>query len=143
MNNQDFIMKTSPRTKRLHVRLTEEEAAKIKRESEHYSSIGHYIRCAVAEFSNVNARKHLAMLETLGDYYRETRNQLSWAGSNLNQTVKRANELAIAGQLTGAYVRDILFPTITATLASIDDLKERLEEITKKIIESDEAKGSE
>lgn len=136
-------MKTSPRTKRLHVRITEEEAAKIKKDSENYSSVGHYIRCAVAEFSNVNARKLLALLESLGDYYRDTKNQLSWAGGNLNQAVKRANELAVAGQLTGAYVRDILFPTITATLASIDELKERLEEITKKIIESDEAKGSE
>lgn len=119
------------RTRRIEIRLTEEEAEAIRKNASGYSSLGHYIRCAVSEYSNIHAREQLRLMNTLGDYYRDYQNQLSWAGSNLNQSVKRANELSVAGLLTSAYVRDILMPVVSETLVSINSLKSELEKLTK------------
>jgi len=47
------------RTKVFQLRLTPEEAAMLKEKVAAYGSVSHYIRCAVAEYSNVNASKGL------------------------------------------------------------------------------------
>lgn len=122
------------RTKRIEIRLTEEEAEAIRKNASGYSSLGHYIRCAVSEYSNIHAREQLRLMNTLGDYYRDYENQLSWAGSNLNQSVKRANELSVAGLLTPAYIREVLLPVISATQESINSLKSELEKLTKQAL---------
>lgn len=122
------------RTKRIEIRLTQEEAEAIRKNASGYSSLGHYIRCAVSEYSNIHAREQLRLMNTLGDYYRDYQNQLSWAGSNLNQSVKRANELAVAGLLTPAYIRDVLMPVVSATQDSINSLKSELEKLTKQAL---------
>ncbi len=124
------------RTRRIEIRLTEEEAEKIRNNASGYSSIGHYIRCAVSEYSNVNAREHIRLINELGEYYQNCQNQLSWAGGNLNQSVKRANELSVAGLLSGAYIKDVLMPVVSETLTSIESLKAELEKITKKVIKT-------
>ena len=62
-----------------------------------YSSVSHYIRSALAEYSNIGTKRQLELMNDLGLFYRKYQNELSWAGGNLNQSVKRANELAVAG----------------------------------------------
>lgn len=122
------------RTRRIEIRLTEEEAEAIRKNSVGYSSLGHYIRCAVAEYSNIHAREQLRLMITLGEYYRDYQNQLSWAGSNLNQSVKRANELSVAGLLTPAYIRDVVMPVVSETLNTLNALKSELEKLTKQAV---------
>ena len=90
---------TRQRTKVFQLRLTPEEAALFKEKSEPYGSISHYIRCAVVEYSNVHVKQRLELIKELGAFYRKFQNELSWAGGNLNQSVKRANELSVAGLL--------------------------------------------
>lgn len=124
------------RTRRIEIRLTEEEAELIRKNASNYSSFGHYIRCAVSEYSNVSAREHIRLMNELSEYYRNFQNQLSWTGSNLNQSVKRANELSVAGLLTATYIRDVLMPVISNTLETISSLKSELELITKRIIKN-------
>ncbi len=85
---------TRQRTKVFQLRLTPEEAALFKEKSEPYGSISHYIRCAVVEYSNVHVKQRLELIKELGAFYRKFQNELSWAGGNLNQSVKRANELS-------------------------------------------------
>ena len=93
---------TRQRTKVFQLRLTPDEAALLKEKSEPYGSVSHYIRCAVAEYSNIHVRQRLELIQELGMFYRKFRNELSWAGGNLNQSVKRANELSVAGLLPPA-----------------------------------------
>ena len=50
-----------------------------------------------------------------GLFYQKYQNELSWAGGNLNQSVKRANELAVAGLLTPSYIQEVLLPIILET----------------------------
>lgn len=82
------------KTKYVKVRVTAEEAALIKEKSAGYTSVTHYVRSALEEYSNVNAKQRLELINDLGQFYRKWQNELSWAGGNLNQAVKRANELA-------------------------------------------------
>ena len=120
------------RTKRVEIRLTEDEAVFIKEKSSSYSSIGHYIRSAIAEYSDVNARRKLELLNDLGEFYRKFQDELSRIGGNLNQSVKRANELSVAGLLPGAYITEVLMPEISNVRSTLDTMKRELLVVTKK-----------
>ena len=115
------------RTRHFQLRLTPEEAHQLREKSKSYSSVSHYIRSAVAEYSDINAKQRLALINELGTFYRKFQNELSWAGSNLNQSVKRANELAVAGLLAPSYVYEVLLPSIQDMQDTLNKLKEDLE----------------
>lgn len=125
---------TRQRTKVFQLRLTPEEAALLKEISEPYGSVSHYIRCAVAEYSNVHVKQRLELIQELGAFYRNFRNELSWAGGNLNQSVKRANELSVTGLLPPSYVREVLLPTILETLRILNVIKRELDAVTQKAV---------
>lgn len=120
------------RTKRIEIRLTEDEAAFIKEKSSSYSSVGHYIRSAVAEYSDINAKRRLQLLNELGEFYRKFQNELSWAGGNLNQSVKRANELSVVGLLSGTYISEVLMPAVSEVPKTLNTMKRELLIVTKK-----------
>lgn len=119
------------RTKYFQLRLTPEEYDSLKERAAKYNSVSEYIRTALQEFSNIDTQKRIRMMTDLGQFYRDYNNRLSWTGSNLNQSVKRANELAVAGQLTGAFVRTILMPKIIETNQLISEMKGQLLTLTK------------
>ncbi len=120
------------RTKYIQIRVTEEEAKLIKDKSASYSSISHFVRSAIAEYSDITAKQKLQLLNDLGNFYRESRIDLSHIGGNLNQTVKRANELAVAGLLSGSYITQILMPEITKTKKVLETFHRQLLSLTKK-----------
>lgn len=116
------------------LRLTPEEARRLKEKAATYSSVSHFIRSAVAEHSNVDARRKLELMRELGDFYREFRSELSHIGGNLNQSVKRANELSSAGLLPSGYVTEVLMPAILETRNTLDGIKKELDAITRKAV---------
>lgn len=122
----------SQRTKHFQLRLTPEEAQQLREKSKSYSSVSHYIRSAVAEYSDINAKQRLELINELGTFYRKFQNELSWAGGNLNQSVKRANELSVAGLLSQAYLQEVLLPVITETQKTLNEIKRELYAVTKK-----------
>lgn len=122
------------RTKYFQLRLTPEEYDSLKEKSASYSSVSHYIRSALNEYSDINARQKLQLLGELGRFYRKFQDELSWAGGNLNQSVKRANELSVAGLLTPAYISEVLMPSITSTRETLETIKRELLTVTKKAI---------
>ena len=85
------------RTKVFQLRLTTDELLSLKEKSVPYQSVSHFIRQAVEEFSRLDVRQQIGMMQDLCAFYQKFQNELSWAGSNLNQSVKRANELAGGG----------------------------------------------
>lgn len=125
---------TRQRTKVFQLRLTPDEAALLKEKSEPYGSVSQYIRCAVAEYSNIHVRQRLELIQELGMFYRKFRNELSWAGGNLNQSVKRANELSVAGLLPPSYVREVLLPAILETQRILNGIKRELDVVTQKAV---------
>ncbi len=120
------------RTKYFQLRLTPEEYASLKEKSASYTSVSHYIRSAIAEYSDINAKRKLQLLNELGEFYRKFQNELSWAGGNLNQSVKRANELSVAGLLSGTYISEVLMPAISEVQKTLDTMKRELLIVTKK-----------
>lgn len=97
-----------------------------------YQSVSHFIRQAVEEFSRVDVRQQIGMMQDLCAFYQKFQNELSWAGSNLNQSVKRANELAVAGLLAPSYVYEVLFPTIQDMQDTLNKMKSDLEILNRK-----------
>ena len=55
-------------------------------------------------------------------------------GENLNQTVKRANELAIIGKLDQFYYDNLLYPRIMEIQKLICDIKDEQSLIVKRLI---------
>lgn len=119
------------RTKYFQLRLTPEEYETLRSKAEKYNSVSEYIRTALQEFSDIDTQQRIEMMTVLGKFYQDYNNRLSWTGSNLNQAVKRANELSIAGQLTGVYIRTVLLPVIQETNTLISEIKRQLLTITK------------
>lgn len=122
------------RNRRTEVRLTEDEYARIKKRSANFGSIGHYIRSAIKEFSDINAKQKFDMMNELAAFYRTYRDDISHISGNLNQSVKRANELAVAGLLPPSYFSQVLLPEIENTQKILNNLYQELTKITKKAL---------
>lgn len=61
-------------------------------------------------------------VELMTSLYRRHRDELGWAGGNLNQAMKRANELAVAGLMNEAYYKEVLIPSIQEIKRTIDKM---------------------
>ena len=122
------------RTKYIKVRMTPEEVQQFKEKSASYSSVSHYIRSALAEYSNIGTKRQLELMNDLGLFYRKYQNELSWAGGNLNQSVKRANELSVAGLLAPSYIQEVLLPVILETQETLNRIKKDLDSLTQKAV---------
>lgn len=123
------------KTKYIKVRMTPEEQSTLKEKlKEKKMTIATYVRSAMAEYSNTDAKQRLELINNLGAFYRKFRDELSWAGGNLNQSVKRANELAVAGVLPPSYIREVLMPVILETQKTLNEIKRDLEAVTRKAV---------
>ena len=120
------------RTKVFQLRLTTDELLSLKEKSVPYQSVSHFIRQAVEEFSRVDVRQQIGMMQDLCAFYQKFQNELSWAGSNLNQSVKRVNELAVAGLLSPGYVNEVLLPSIQDVQNILKRIKDDLETLNNK-----------
>ena len=122
------------RTERFEMRLTPEEAAGIREKSKRYHSVSNFIRMAVNEFSDTDAKTRLELCNDTARLCRKFQDDLSWMGSNLNQAVKRANELSVAGLLSESYFKDILAPMIEGVEKMIKAVKSEQADIARKAI---------
>lgn len=96
------------KTKYVKVKMTPEEYRQWKAKALPFGSMTAYIRSAVAEFSHVNAKEKTDRIIRLGDFYERWTSELGHLGGNFNQSVKRANELFVSGQLSAAYMERLL-----------------------------------
>jgi len=122
------------KTKCLQIRLTSEEAAKLKKMAEGHDSVSQYIICAVREFSNVNPVQRFDLLNGLGRKHKKCWNELSWASGNISQTVKRARELVDAGKLSSYYLEEVILPEANKTMEAIKEIKKELEAASRMAI---------
>ena len=59
---------------------------------------------------------------------------MNFPGGNLNQSVKRANELAVAGLLAPGYIQEVLLPVILETQDTLNRIKKDLDSLTQKAV---------
>ena len=119
------------RNKYFQLRLTESELSAIREKSADYKSVSHYIRSAVAEYSNVDAKERLNSLIQLGEFYNKWSAELGHLGGNLNQYMKRANELAVAGLLSEACM-ERLSAVVNDTKGTLNEMKRELYDVTQR-----------
>lgn len=92
--------KKNNKTKMFVMRFTPDEYEELKKLAINYSGkISHLIRIAIRQFNDRRARKKFEIVDEYIKYWQENENELRRIGANLNQTMKRMNELNAAGLL--------------------------------------------
>lgn len=112
------------------LRLNEEEQKLFQKKSESYGgNTSAMIRDAVAHFNDQKARGKVQLLSELLAFYKEYQQRLSWYGGNFNQAMHRANELAIAGELSQQYIQNVIMPKTKEAINLLRAMKTRLDNI--------------
>lgn len=121
------------KTKRLWIRLSPEEEDLFKRKAARYTTVSAMVRDAVKQFDDTATVGQIDALNKMTDLYLKFQQDLSWLGGNFNQTMKRANELAIAQELTPQFFEQVLYPQVTEIQKLINSVKREQHDIAKRL----------
>lgn len=117
------------KTKRIYIRLTPDDEALFRRKAARYQTVSAMVRDAVKQFDDTATLGKIDALHAMMDYYKRYEQQLSWLGSNFNQSVHRANELAITEELTPQFFEQVLYPQTKEIIRLIQELKRQLSQV--------------
>ena len=120
--------------KRIEIYLSPKDAALFEKKAKLYKNWGPFIRDAVKQFNDIGILRRIDALNEMTALYKKYQQELSWIGGNLNQTAKRANELAIIGKLDQFYYDNLLYPRIMEIQKLICDIKDEQSLIVKRLI---------
>lgn len=124
------------RTYRFELRLSEEEYKLFKEKAASYQTMSAMIRDAVKGFNDVQTQGKIAALTEIKNYYTRFDQRLGWLGGNINQAQHRANELAIAGELSPDYIKQILVPKVNETIKLIREMKAKQDDVYSNLLKS-------
>lgn len=115
---------------RIQIILTEEELKIFQSKSHNYDgNVSALIRDGVNRFEDQKVRGRIEAMTSLLDFYKTYQQQLSWLSGNFNQTMKRANELAIAGELSESFFHNVIMPQAQTILQFLRSIKSSLDTI--------------
>ena len=121
------------KTKRLWIRLSPDEESLFRRKAARYKTVSAMVRDAVRQFDDTATRGKIDAINRMTDLYLKHQQELSWLGGNFNQTVKRANELAISQQLTPQFFEQVLYPQVEQIQTLLHDIKREQHQIAKQL----------
>jgi len=121
------------KTKRLWIRISAQDAELIKQKAVNYKTVSSMIWDAIKQFDDVGTKRKITMLNEMMTFYKKYQQDLAWMGSNFNQVVKRANELAIANELTVPFFENVLFPRIEELQKLLTVIKQEQHQIVKRL----------
>ena len=116
------------------VRLTPEEYDLFRSKAESYGNVSAMIRDAVRQFNDLGTIRRLEALNEMTALFRKYQQDLSWLGGNFNQSMKRANELAIGHELRQEYYDQVILPQVRHILTFLEDIKSEQQLIVQKLI---------
>ena len=117
------------KTKRIYIRLTPDDEALFRRKAARYQTVSAMVRDAVKQFDDTATLGKIDALHAMMEYYKRYEQQLSWLGSTFNQSVHRANELAISEELTPQFFEQVLYPQTKEIIGLIQELKRQLSQV--------------
>lgn len=117
------------KTKRIYIRLTPDDEALFRRKAARYQTVSAMVRDAVKQFDDTATLGKIDALHAMMEYYKRYEQQLSWLGSNFNQSVHRVNELAISEELTPQFFEQVLYPQTKEIIGLIQELKRQLSQV--------------
>ena len=116
------------------VRLTSEEQQLFQKKSENYGgNMSAMVREAVRLLDDKNVRGQIETMVSLISFYKTYQQQLAWLGGNFNQCMHRANELAIAGELSPDYFHNVLMPKTKEAITAVHNMKAELDNVHKQL----------
>ncbi len=118
------------------VRLTSEEHNLFKQKASAYRNVSAMIRDAVRQFNDLGTVRRMEALNEMTELYRKYQQDLSWLGGNFNQSMKRANELAIGHELGQDYYDQVILPQVRQILCFLEEVKSEQHLIVQKLIKS-------
>ena len=115
---------------RLEIRLSEDDACVFRKKAKIYGdNMSAMVREAVNLFDDQSTKGSLETMDKLLQFYKKYQQQLSWLGGNFNQCMHRANELAIASELSSDYFTNVLLPKTKEAISIIRSIKNELDKI--------------
>lgn len=125
---------TETRTKIVKVRLTEKENAVLRKKAKSYhGNVSALIRDAIVQLNDIRTRRKIEVMTGLMKFYQQYEQRLGWLGGNFNQAMKRANELAIAGELSQGYFEREIVPRIDTIQPVLQDMKDMLTKLSEEV----------
>ena len=118
------------------VRLTPEEYNLFRSKAEGYGNVSAMIRDAVRQFNDIGTIHRIEALNEMTELFRKYQQNLSWLGGNFNQSMKRANELAIGHELRQDYYDQVILPQVRQILTFLEDVKSEQNLIAQKLVKS-------
>jgi hypothetical protein len=116
------------------VRLTSEEQQLFQKKAESYGgNMSAMVREAVRLLDDKNVRGLIEAMVSLISFYKTYQQQLAWLGGNFNQCMHRANELAIAGELSPDYFHNVLMPKTKEAITAVHNMKAELDNVHKQL----------
>lgn len=116
------------------VRLTLEEQQLFQKKAESYGgNMSAMVRESVRLLDDKKVRGQIEAMVSLISFYKTYQQQLAWLGGNFNQCMHRANELAIAGELSSDYFYNVLMPKTKEAITAIYNMKAELDNVHKQI----------
>lgn len=116
------------------VRLTSEEQQLFQKKAESYGgNMSAMVREAVRLLDDKNVRGQIEAMVSLISFYKTYQQQLAWLGGNFNQCMHRANELAIAGELSHDYFHNVLMPKTKEAITAVHNMKAELDNVHKQL----------
>ena len=116
------------------VRLSPEEFALFKKKASNYQNVSAMVRDAVRQFNDVGTIRKIEALNETTALFKTYQQDLAWLGGNFNQAMKRANQLAIGGELTQDYYEKVIMPQVTHILQFLEKVKDEQRKIITKLI---------
>jgi hypothetical protein len=115
-------------------RLTEDEQQLFQKKAQSYAgNMSALIRDAVSRYDDRKTRGKLETMSALLTFYTTYQQQLSWLGGNFNQSMHRANELAISGELSPEYFNNVLVPKTGEAIQVLREIKSQLDAIHEQL----------
>lgn len=130
-------MPDNNRTRRIEIRLTQDEYDRIASNASAFGNVSNYIRSAVKEFSNSDAVQRMQDKKLIIDYYQKYHSMLFHTSANINQALKRANELAQAGLLNASFIATEIVPQVSKTSDDIAFIRSTLHQLTSSLCKYD------
>lgn len=99
-----------------------------------HGGISSMVRKAVKQLDDKRMKSKIELLEEFSSLLREYDVQLGHVSGNLNQVVKRANQLSIGGVLSISFLEKQLYPQIIEVHKEIIEVKRLQKSIFRKIL---------
>ena len=126
--------KNRSRYKRIELYLKPHELELFRSKASGYHSLADMIRDAVTQHNDLGSLRKMEAMNELYSFYQRFQQELGWLCGNFNQVVKRANELALSGELSQDYLDSVIIPQTQKVIPLLESIKAEHQRIAKKII---------